>query len=317
MSGLQRYGDDDRRRPAPSSEFRPLDDVLTTRETALVQAYDELLEKEASGRRTAWIVASVLLVVCGAQAAAIALLTPLKEVVPYTLLVDRTTGYVETVRGVELGDLPEDEAITQAFLAQYVLARETIDPVDFNDRYTRVAMWSEAGARDAYIAKVREEAARGEAGGAPAGAVARVRVTGVEIIDKATARVRFDVTRIDDNPDRTQASWQAMVGFRYVGAPMRAEDRLLNPLGFQVTAYTRQAEGVARALDAEPGPANDAVQQTDQTASTAPRPLPAPSASSARPEAVRVPIPKSQPPKSDPTRTEKPPSERTIEGPVP
>ena len=39
--------------------------------------------------------------------------------------------------------------------------------------------------------------------------------------------------------------YAAVVGFRYTGQPMRAEDRYLNPLGFQVTAYRRDAETAA------------------------------------------------------------------------
>src|SRR5262245_48118202 len=93
------------------------------------------IEQERRRRKTAWIVAIILIVVCAAQAAAIAIMLPLKEVVPYTVLVDRQTGYVETATGVKLGALAEDQAIVESMVAQYVLARETFDPSDFKDRY--------------------------------------------------------------------------------------------------------------------------------------------------------------------------------------
>jgi type IV secretion system protein VirB8 len=38
--------------------------------------------------------------------------------------------------------------------------------------------------------------------------------------------------------------WAAAIAFAYSGEPMRAEDRFLNPLGFQVTRYRRDAETV-------------------------------------------------------------------------
>jgi type IV secretion system protein VirB8 len=35
-----------------------------------------------------------------------------------------------------------------------------------------------------------------------------------------------------------------VISYRYSGAPMSADDRLLNPLGFEVTRYRRDAETV-------------------------------------------------------------------------
>jgi type IV secretion system protein VirB8 len=48
-----------------------------------------------------------------------------------------------------------------------------------------------------------------------------------------------------------RSDWQAVVSFRFTGQPMRMEDRLLNPLGFQVTAYRRDAETAADANPTE------------------------------------------------------------------
>jgi type IV secretion system protein VirB8 len=40
-------------------------------------------------------------------------------------------------------------------------------------------------------------------------------------------------------------AYTAVIGFKFSGTPMRAEDRFLNPLGFQVTSYRRDAEVMA------------------------------------------------------------------------
>jgi type IV secretion system protein VirB8 len=39
-----------------------------------------------------------------------------------------------------------------------------------------------------------------------------------------------------------------VVTYGFSGAPLSAEDRLINPLGFQVSHYRRDAEGAAPAM---------------------------------------------------------------------
>ena len=43
-------------------------------------------------------------------------------------------------------------------------------------------------------------------------------------------------------PLKSVQPYSAVIGFRYTGAPMRMEDRFVNPLGFQATSYRRDAE---------------------------------------------------------------------------
>ncbi|HEV7694064.1 MAG TPA: VirB8/TrbF family protein, partial [Hyphomonadaceae bacterium] len=57
-------------------------DTLTLRRENQVDHWIEHnIEQERRGRNTAWFVAIILIVVCAAQAAAIAIMLPLKEVV--------------------------------------------------------------------------------------------------------------------------------------------------------------------------------------------------------------------------------------------
>src|ERR1700761_1374733 len=96
----------------------------------------------AAQRRLAWIVAGAAVLVAVLEAFALIALAPLKTVVPYTITVDRQTGYVETAQSLKPGALSQEEAVTQAFLAQYVLARETFDVADLQSKYKEVAAWT-------------------------------------------------------------------------------------------------------------------------------------------------------------------------------
>ena len=61
------------------------------------------------------------------EAIALIVLMPLKTVEPYTLLVDRQTGFVQALRPIDAERIAPDRALTQSFLVQYVIAREGFD----------------------------------------------------------------------------------------------------------------------------------------------------------------------------------------------
>jgi len=196
-----------------------------------------------ASRRTAWIVAGAALAVAVLEAVALAALTPLKSVVPYTILVDRETGYVETAQGLKTGALTQDAAVTQAFLVQYVIARETFDAADLSENYRKVMLWSAPDARNAY----REDMAKTNPTSpllvnTPT-TIVQTTIKSVSLLSPTSALVRFETTRRDaGSPPRDRRDYAAILSFRYTGAPMRMEDRFTNPLGFQVTSYRRDAE---------------------------------------------------------------------------
>lgn len=202
-------------------------------------------ETPQSGGRIGWIAAGVLAVIAIAQAVALAGLLPLKTVVPYTITVDRQTGFVETARGLQLGPLKDDEAVTQANVVQYVLARETFDANDIRENYTKVALWSDGEARQSYVRSFDRSNPQSILNTLPQTSTVRVTVKNVSLLDRDSALVRFETERVDQGAlAGERRPWVAVMSFRYVGSPMRNEDRFLNPLGFQVTRYRRDAESV-------------------------------------------------------------------------
>ena len=229
----------------------------------LTQRWTE--QEPAPPHRTGWWVACILFVICAAQAAAIALMLPLKEIVPYTILVDRQTGYAETIRVVEIGALADDEAITQSFLAQYILCRETYDAIDLAERYQRVALWSDGEARASYVDSYRADNPSSLPLVLPSGTRAEVTIKSVEILSRNSARVRFETRTFMPARAVERADFQATIGFQYNDAAMRMEDRLINPLGFQVITYRRDAETVAPLTEAPaPQPVPDALTSSSE-----------------------------------------------------
>ena len=198
----------------------------------------------ASRNRALWV-AGVAVAVALLEALALAALSPLKTVVPYTITVDRQTGAAQLARGVVLGPLSEREALLQSVLAQYVIARETLDATDLAANYKKVGLWSSSTAKSDYLRSMD----RSNPGSVLVGANAATQITttikSVALLGPNSALVRFSTDRREGDGPVSRSDWAAVIQFAFTGGPLSMEDRLLNPLGFQVTRYRRDAEGGA------------------------------------------------------------------------
>jgi type IV secretion system protein VirB8 len=205
-------------------------------------AADRAAELTAS-RRIAWIVAGVAAAIAVLEAIALVLLTPMKTVVPYTLLVDRQTGHVEALDPLERETVSPDRALVRSFLVQYVIARESFDIDSLNDTYRKVALWSAEEARSRYLAEMQASNPLSPLASLPRRALLEVQVRSVSSLDADTSMVRFTTIRRDPGGQPQEPRyWAAVLTYRFSGAAMSAEDRMINPLGFQVVRYRRDAE---------------------------------------------------------------------------
>jgi type IV secretion system protein VirB8 len=231
-----------------------------------------------ASRRVAWMIAGAAVVVASLEALALATLTPLKTVVPYTITVDRQTGYVQQISGLQPGALTQDQAVTQSFLVQYVLARESFDATDLREDYRKVLLWSAGDARAQYQSLMQRTTPNSPLNLYGPTTMVSVTIKSVSLLSPTTALVRFDTVRHE--PESTSASQQpyaAVIAFRYTGAPMSMGDRFINPLGFQVLRYRRDAETlspatiITPAAETTPAPSAQPVAGTPASG-VAPRP---------------------------------------------
>jgi type IV secretion system protein VirB8 len=227
-----------------------------------------------ASRRTAWIVAIAALAVALMLALALMLLTPLKTVEPYTLLVDKQTGFVQALKPLDAQQVSGNTALTQSFLVQYVIARESFDVSAVQANYRKVSLWSQGDARTAYIAGVQASNPDSPLARLPRTTVIETRVKSVSPLSANAALVRFDTIRRDAG-GRTEAprAWVSVIRYHYSGEPMSLEDRYVNPLGFEVTRYQRNAEAAPPAPEPVPSPT---PQATIPVIVPSPTPLPAP-----------------------------------------
>lgn len=199
----------------------------------------------AASRKTAWIIAGIATAVALLEAIALIVMVPLKTVVPYTLLVDRQTGYVEQLKPVEGRTIDPDAALIRSFLVQYVIERESFDIDSLDRSYRKVALWSAEDARTRYINAMQATNPESPLVQLPRTGVVDVKILSVSSIEADTAMVRFTTQRADAaGAGQQPTNWVALVRYRFSGAAMSAEDRMTNPLGFQVVRYRRNVENL-------------------------------------------------------------------------
>jgi type IV secretion system protein VirB8 len=234
-----------------------------TREDYYVRAASWSADRQADhskSRRVAWIVAGVATATAMLEAVALVALTPLKTVVPYTVMVDRHTGFVQALEGVDPARITADAALTQSLLAQYVIAREGFDSSTIEGDYRKVALWSADTARRDYLALIPQSNPQSPFNVYPRSSSLAATIKSVSPLGPGEALVRFNLVRRDmGQGDGAPAGYVSVIRYRFSGAPMAIEDRLHNPLGFQVTSYRRDQEALPKPEPTQlsPGPVTE------------------------------------------------------------
>ncbi|HEX2653207.1 MAG TPA: VirB8/TrbF family protein [Xanthobacteraceae bacterium] len=208
---------------------------------------DRLLQVDRS-KRTAWRIAGLMGVIAILEAIALSALVPLRTVVPMAVLVDRQTGYATTVDPAKSTNIAPDAALTRSHLAQYVMARETVDRSSVAADYRKVVLWSADAARRTYLNAMKPDNPLNPYARVPRGTTVRTMVRSVSPLEAGRALVRFDVMIGSDDGQSSRQPFVAVIGYRYRERILSEADRFINPLGFEVTSYRRNAE-----TPAEPG----------------------------------------------------------------
>lgn len=253
-------------------------------------------EAQERATRKAWIVAGVATGIAALEALALIALAPLKTVVPYTVLVDRATGYTVTLDGTHPQVAKPDSALTQSLLAQYVIAREGFDLAAVGETYRKVALWSGQSAKADYLALMPASNPLSPLSLYPRSTLVSVAVESVSMSGPDTARVRFLTERRDAGQGAVTRAWYvAELSWRFSGEPLSAEDRLANPLGFQVLRYRRDQEALPQTLADSAPPLAQGAPAPAQASAMVPGPMgaaaPGAYTSPAEPRAAQGPAP--------------------------
>ena len=197
--------------------------------------YDRYQSARVNGNR--WFLVSIVLGTFAALAVfALALLAPLKSVHPFLVEVNSASGEVRVLKPFDAAHFEPSDAVDKSFLSKYVISRETYDPQDLKQNYEVVRLLSDPpeGLRvDNALSPINPTSPLRRYANHT---VRAVRIKSVSLLNSRTGQVRFTTSEITGTGTSDQG-WVAILSFRFVNLPDMEEERLINPLGFQVTAY--------------------------------------------------------------------------------
>lgn len=191
--------------------------------------------------RRAWACALLAAVVAVLALLALLLLLPLKEFAPYVVTVDKNTGYLEVTRGLDAGNLTQNEAVTIANIVRCVTARESFDATDYPTLYHQVGLCMTGRALAAYHQQHDQSNALAPPVVYGYDGIVRVEIASVNLLSETTALISFRT--VVEHQNRTVVNhWRSALTFGYSAKAFSMRDRFINPLGFQISSYRRDPD---------------------------------------------------------------------------
>jgi len=219
-------------------------------------------DRAAQFRRSAavaWWVASAGWVCAVAGAAALVVLTPLKQVEPFVVRVDNSTGIVDVVPGYAGAAQPE-EAITRYFLSHYVTVCERFNFATAESDYEECGAFHSAQRNQAWYAAWTATNPASPLNVYKDGSSVRAQVESVSFFTRASglndlAQVRYiKALRQGGGSDEKYSHWVATVQYAYAAPAKDPKTRRWNPMGFKILDFKSEPEVLAeRAPDKESG----------------------------------------------------------------
>jgi type IV secretion system protein VirB8 len=201
---------------------------------------------EVSARRAWWIAG----VACGTAVLAVGALwslTPLKQVVPFVVRVDNTTGVVDVVPALQ-GPAAVPEVVTRYLLSHYVTVCERFNLATAESDYAECGAFHTPAMNAAWAAKWASGNPQSPLNRFKDGSELSVSVRAVSFIERAhglsdLAQVRYAITRSAGGGATADVSqWIATIPYASVAPSSDPSVRRWNPLGLRLLAFHPERE---------------------------------------------------------------------------
>jgi type IV secretion system protein VirB8 len=202
--------------------------------------------------RIAWRVAGAGWLCAVAGAVTLVLLMPLKQVVPYLVRVDGSTGIVDVVP-VFVGRATPEEAVTRYFLTHYVSVCERFNFSTAESDYEECGAFHSAQRNQAWYALWTSTNPNSPLNLHKDGSGVRVQVNAVSFFTRASglsdlAQVRYlKAVRQGASSEESFTHWVATIQYAYGEAAKDPKTRRWNPLGFKIIDFRTEPEVLGEA----------------------------------------------------------------------
>jgi len=216
---------------------------------------DGVIEAKKS-KKTAWVIASISMLMTFLAISAIFAMMPFKTVEPFVIRVNDTNGMVDVISVLAETDgaikSSSQELLDKYWIGKYVVGRESYHFNTRNIDRRQTGLLSSITVQQEYSLETDPK----QNSNAPITLYGQITTIEVkvnsisfiaknELINKerrSTVQVRFS-KEIKKKGDREPLEhWVASLSFVYRNSPMKLDDRLINPLGFQVVSYRKDQE---------------------------------------------------------------------------
>jgi len=202
--------------------------------------------------RSAWWVAGAGWLCAVASSVAVLLLMPLKQIVPYLVRVDASTGIVDVVP-ILAGRATPEEAVTRYFLSHYVSVCERFNFSTAESDYEECGAFHSAQRNQAWYALWTVTNPNSPLNIHKDGSSVRVQVNSVSFFTRASglsdlAQVRYlKAARQGPGAEESFGHWVATIQYAYGEAARDPKTRRWNPLGFKIVEFRTEPEVISEA----------------------------------------------------------------------
>ncbi|WP_217469165.1 virB8 family protein [Paraburkholderia ultramafica] len=200
----------------------------------------DFLREVLRSRRNAWRVAIAAAVFGFASLMTLTLQIEesSKPVPPFILRVDNTTGQTDVVSVMKTRQDSYGDVVDRYWLSQYTMHRESYDYQTIQADYNATGLMSAPDVAAEYRHVFEGDNARDKILGDRGRILVEMESPPVLNPGTSTASARFTTVLHwkNNRPDEVR-HWIATIAYSYVQSPMKPQDRLINPLGFQVQSY--------------------------------------------------------------------------------
>lgn len=217
--------------------------TLLKRPAATLDWEASALQMQERSERRAWQVAKVASVIAVACAVAFASMVPFYRVIPLPIEVDRLTGDAEVIDVLDARHVKLTELVDKHWLTSYVQTRERYFWPFLQMDYDAVRTMSDGRAERDYDAIYAGPDALDKVLGPDIERRVRILSTSLPPGEPGRAVVRFMRTTVDHGQVGQPECFLATIAYQYKPKLLqREQEGTLNPLGFKVTAYNRDAD---------------------------------------------------------------------------
>ncbi len=155
-----------------------------------------------------------------------------KSLEPYIIEVEEKTGIATVVNQLTAQNFTGDQMIRRYFINKFVHSASGYDPRTYKQDVTQVRLFSSAGVYSNFRARINARALG-------ANSKISVRIKSIQFTDGNNAQIRI-LRQIDLDNGKAPQNKNEVISMGFYFSPqmnLNMEERLINPLGFQVNKY--------------------------------------------------------------------------------